>query len=92
MREEFDLSIERSAHALPIGATGYMAKELWSEMNADLSKFYPASSSAFTSDFQLLGDTSKPQKNFARLCAVLWSTYTGPRASRARSQRTLRFL
>lgn len=59
MREEFDLCVERGAHPLPIGATGYMAQELWKEMIADLSKFYPAASAGFVADFQLLGDASK---------------------------------
>ena len=36
-----------------------MAQELWKEMNADLTKFYPAVTPSFASDFQLLGDTSK---------------------------------
>jgi Sir2- and TIR-associating SLOG family/SIR2-like domain len=59
MREEFNLSIERGARALPIGATGYMAQELWKEMNADLAKYYPAVPASFSADFGLLGDTSK---------------------------------
>jgi len=59
MREEFDLCMERGAHPLPIGATGYMAHELWKEMNSDLAKFYPSASSSFVADFQLIGDTSK---------------------------------
>ena len=59
MREEFNLCIERGVQALPVGATGYMANELWREMNADLSKFYPGAFSDFVADFQLLGDTTK---------------------------------
>jgi hypothetical protein len=59
MREEFNLCIERGAHPLPIGATGYMANELWKEMRADLSKYYPAAASDFVTDFQRLGDASK---------------------------------
>jgi Sir2- and TIR-associating SLOG family len=58
MREEFNLCIERGVHALPVGATGYMASELWSEMSADLTKFYPGASSGFVTDFQLLGDAT----------------------------------
>jgi hypothetical protein len=59
MREEFNLCVERGCHPLPVGATGYMAEELWKEMNADLSKFYPAATTGFTHDFKLLGDRSK---------------------------------
>lgn len=28
-------------------------------MNADLAKYYPAATTSFSADFQLLGDTSK---------------------------------
>ena len=59
MREEFDLCVERGAYPLPIGATGFMARELWEAMNRDLTKFYPAASPDFTADFGNLGDTTK---------------------------------
>ena len=41
MKEEFELCVQRGAHPLPIGATGFMARELWEEMNKDLTRFYP---------------------------------------------------
>lgn len=59
MREEFELCIERGILPLPIGATGFMAKELWEEMNADLDKYFPAASSDFRTEFQHLGDSSR---------------------------------
>lgn len=59
IREEFDLCVERGAHPLPVGATGFMAGQLWEAMNRDLTKFYPAASPEFTADFGSLGDTTK---------------------------------
>ena len=59
MREEFDLCVERGAYPLPVGATGFMAGQLWEAMNRDLTKFYPAASPEFTADFGSLGDTTK---------------------------------
>jgi hypothetical protein len=59
MKEEFDICVERGAHPLPIGATGFMARELWEEMNKDLTKFYPAAPPTFKTDFASLGDTAK---------------------------------
>jgi hypothetical protein len=59
MTQEFELCIERGVHPLPIGATGYMAGDLWKTMTADLSKFYPGATSDFVTDFHLLGDPSK---------------------------------
>jgi hypothetical protein len=59
MREEFELCVQNGARPLPIGATGFMAGELWKEVAADLSKFYPGETSDFARDFQRLGDASK---------------------------------
>lgn len=59
MKEEFDLCVQRGAHPLPIGATGFMAHELWKDMAADLSKFYPGATSDFVMDFRRLGDATK---------------------------------
>jgi hypothetical protein len=59
MREEFELCIQNGIRPLPVGATGFMAGELWKEMAADLSKFYPGETSDFVTDFRRLGDASK---------------------------------
>jgi hypothetical protein len=59
MRQEFDLCVKAGVHPLPIGATGYMAAELWEEMNKGLDCFYPNLTAAFRQDFQQLNDTSK---------------------------------
>jgi hypothetical protein len=59
MKEEFEICVDRGAYPLPIGATGFMARELWEEMNKDLTKFYPGEAPAFTADFASLGDTTK---------------------------------
>lgn len=67
MLEEFELCVERGVHPIPIGATGFMAKELWGEMVKDLSKFYPDATSSFIEDYQLLGDTSKSPDEIRRI-------------------------
>jgi hypothetical protein len=41
-----------------VGATGFMAAELWAEMNGQINTFYPLATAAFRQDFQRLGDTS----------------------------------
>jgi len=35
MREEYEIAKQKGLFLLPIGATGYMAKELWDEVNAN---------------------------------------------------------
>ena len=59
MRQEFDLCIKAGVHPLPVGATGFMAAELWAEVSKDLLRFYPDATTAFQADFEQLGDVSK---------------------------------
>jgi hypothetical protein len=59
MRQEFDLCIKAGVHPLPVGATGFMAAELWEEVRRDMAKFYPDATAAFRADFEQLGDVSK---------------------------------
>lgn len=44
---------------LPVGATGYIAKVLHTEVADDLSSFHPKASSKFKVDFDLIGDETK---------------------------------
>jgi hypothetical protein len=60
MREEFDLCVRTGVHPLPIGATGFMAETLWTEVWGDFAKFFPAANDDFRQDFEKLGDSSKP--------------------------------
>jgi hypothetical protein len=59
VRQEFDLSIQAGVHALPIGATGFIAQEIWQEMWNDFDRFYPGSNSRFRDGFEKLGDVSR---------------------------------
>jgi hypothetical protein len=59
MRQEFDLCIQAGVHPLPVGATGFMAAELWEEVRRDFPKFYPDANATFRQDFDQLGDTAK---------------------------------
>jgi hypothetical protein len=59
VREEFDLCIQAGVHALPIGATGFMAQEIWQEMWNDFDRFYPDLNTGFRDGFEKLGDSSK---------------------------------
>jgi len=42
MEEEFDIAIEKGMKPIPIGATGYMAKELWKKVVDNFDKYYPS--------------------------------------------------
>src|SRR5207237_616251 len=58
MRQEFDLCIQAGVCPLPVGATGFMAAELWEEVWKDFVKFYPNATIAFRQAFEQLGDAS----------------------------------
>lgn len=59
MRQEFDLCIQAGVRPLPVGATGFMAAELWNEVWNDFERFIPNVNVAFRNDFEKLSDTSK---------------------------------
>jgi len=59
MRQEFDLCIKAGVHPLPVGATGFLAAELWAEVNKDIDSFFPNATTTFREEFQQLGDASK---------------------------------
>lgn len=58
VRREFEIAVEKGAYVVPVGATGYMAKELWQEVSADLKKYFPNHSTEFDSNFAELGNTA----------------------------------
>jgi len=58
MRQEFDLAVQAGVIPIPVGATGFMAEELWKEVSADLKSFIPAANHEFEADFTRLGDAS----------------------------------
>jgi len=58
MREEFEIAKEKGLFLLPIGATGYMAKELWGEVNSDFKALNGGASKKIEDCFMALGDES----------------------------------
>jgi len=56
MRSEFEIAKAQGLKLIPIGATGYMAQELWTEMNGNLETYYPGASAALKAAFAELND------------------------------------
>lgn len=56
MREEFEIAKTKGLFLLPIGATGYMAKELWTEVHKDFDTLNPKVSNDVKESFEKLGD------------------------------------
>jgi hypothetical protein len=42
MEDEFNIAVEKGIKPIPIGATGYMAKQLWDEVVSNFDKYYPS--------------------------------------------------
>lgn len=57
IRREFDIAKEKRLKLIPIGGTGFMAKELWEEMQKNFDNYYPESDTTFKNLFDSLGNT-----------------------------------
>jgi hypothetical protein len=60
MREEFDLCVASGVLPIPIGATGYMAETLWSEVDGHFAHFFPKANVSLRKSFKAIGDRSTP--------------------------------
>jgi SLOG family protein/SIR2-like protein len=58
MKEEFDLCFEAGVKPLPIGATGFIAEELWKRVLGDMEQYYPRAKTDFRSKFKKLGNSA----------------------------------
>lgn len=56
MREEFEMAKSKGLNLIPLGFTGYMAEELWNEINENFEKYYPGAKDEFIAAFQLIGN------------------------------------
>ena len=54
VKSEFDIAVKQGNFIVPIGCTGYMAKQIWEEVNKDISKFYGAVDDKFKESFAKL--------------------------------------
>lgn len=59
MFEEFDLAVSLGVKVLPLGFTGYAAKDLHTRVSANINGFYPKASTSFVSHLALLGDPAR---------------------------------
>lgn len=41
VQSEFDISFEQNNYVVPVGATGYIAKDLWNKVNEEFEMYYP---------------------------------------------------
>lgn len=53
--EEFDIAVKQGIKVIPIGATGFVAEDLWKRIYGDWKKYF-ASNSALKKSFKAIGD------------------------------------
>lgn len=71
MRQEFEIAIQAGLIPIPIGATGFMAEDLWKEVSADLKKFIPPADGQFEADFARLGDPGAKPNDLVAIVSTL---------------------
>lgn len=59
VKEEFDIAHELGLAVIPIGASGYMAKNLWDEVIEHIEKYYPEPNTTILEKLKELGDPVK---------------------------------
>lgn len=59
VRKEFEICKKHGLFLIPVGATGYVAEQLWSEMIRDLDSYFGKFTKSIEREFQLLGDKNK---------------------------------
>jgi len=56
VRKEYEIAKEQGLKLIPVGATGYMSKQLWEEAKSTYSVFYPSQTTAFRTNFDIIGN------------------------------------
>ena len=55
--QEFEIAKQKGLALIPVGATGFIAEELWKKVMADLSAYYPKHTEQFRKALVVLGDS-----------------------------------
>lgn len=74
VRSEYGIAIEQHNLLVPVGATGYVAREIWEEVNGNLAKFYAHVDDEFRDAFQKLNvkvDNEKLVDNILKFMELL---------------------
>lgn len=70
--QEFDIAREKGLALIPIGATGWMAKELWDRIMADPAAYYPRDTGTYKQLLDILGNPkAEPQALIDAVLAML---------------------
>jgi Sir2- and TIR-associating SLOG family/SIR2-like domain len=62
MAQEFDVARQKQIALVPVGATGFMANQLWETVMADFPAYYPERTAEFKAQFDILGQANAEPK------------------------------
>jgi hypothetical protein len=72
VKKEFEIAHDLGLALIPVGCSGYMAKELWSEVMADVSKYYDETNTDLIDSINELGvDVEKPEQLISKIINVI---------------------
>lgn len=72
VRKEFEIARELGLALIPIGCSGYMAKELWKEVMENVSQYYDESNTDLIEAINDLGvDVDKPEQLISKIVNVI---------------------
>ena len=67
VRREYEIARQHGLNVVPLGATGYMANEIWSEMSSTFDAHYPNAKADLREQFSRLGEAvEKPAELISR--------------------------
>ncbi len=76
VKEEFQIAHELGLAVIPIGATGYMANELWKEVTENISRYYPGNRPDVLEKIKLLGEpVHSPDQLIPKIIDVINTVY-----------------
>ncbi len=67
VKSEFDICCQQGKYPIPLGATGHIAKDLWTTVKNDLDTYF--SGKDVQADFEIIGDLQKSEEDL--IAAVL---------------------
>lgn len=71
VKREFEIAHEKGLKLIPIGATGFMAQELWREVTNSFDRYYPGKDADFRKLFLLLGTPTDPATLIAAILQIV---------------------
>jgi hypothetical protein len=72
VRREFEIAVDHGLSVVPIGATGYMARELWNQVVGSMETYYPGKNGELKNKFDQLGsEVEKPAELISRILGFI---------------------